>query len=280
VVLTLCDIGQKKGIAMNIYKILIIDDEESVLNALTRLLREENYDITTCETAERAEEILADKSISLIICDYRLKGMNGIDFLERIKKENPEIATIMLTGHAEVSTVVEAVNRLSLQGFIIKPWDNEEVKQTVKNALKHLGGRTLIQVKAKDIMSKFAITVEENASLTEAAHLLMRFKISGMPVVSESGDLVGVITATDLFNIMGKTADDFSLPEDLSNVKKVMTKDVLTIDTEVTLLDIIHIMHDKNIHTLPVVGDGEIKGVVGRRDVFNKYYKLISGIKD
>ena len=74
----------------------------------------------------------------------------------------------------------------------------------------------------------------------------------------------------------GETADVFSLPENYSNVKQVMTERVTTIEADTSLIDIIHIMHGKNIHTLPVVTAGEIKGVVGRRDVFHRYYKLLS----
>ncbi|MBF0252754.1 MAG: CBS domain-containing protein [Candidatus Omnitrophica bacterium] len=153
--------------------------------------------------------------------------------------------------------------------------DNNELNEINKHALEQTSTESLKQVKAKDIMSKFAVTVEETASLTEAANLLMRFKISGLPVVDISGNLVGIITSTDLFNIMGETVDNLSLPKNYANVKQVMKKDVITIEEETTLIEIIQIMFQKNIHTLPVVSKGEIKGVLGRRDVFNKYYKLL-----
>ena len=57
-------------------------------------------------------------------------------------------------------------------------------------------------IKAIDLMSRFAITVQEDETVTSLAHLMMRFKISGAPVVSKGGEICGIVTATDLFNLM------------------------------------------------------------------------------
>ena len=134
-------------------------------------------------------------------------------------------------------------------------------------------------VKAKEIMSRFAITIKENETVTNLAHLMMRFKISGVPVVSKNGEICGIVTATDLFNLMKnvfKNMDDGKNVEDYPDMQVggFMTKDVVTITEETSLYDIMKIMCERNIHTLPVmvVSRKEIIGVIGRRDILNAFY--------
>ena len=134
-------------------------------------------------------------------------------------------------------------------------------------------------VKAKDIMSRFAITIKENETVINLAHLMMRFKISGVPVVTKNGEICGIVTATDLFNLMkgvvkkmeaGTSSEDYpDMP-----VSGLMIKDVVTITEETTLYDIMKIMCERNIHTLPVMvlSKKEIIGVIGRRDILNAFY--------
>jgi len=140
---------------------------------------------------------------------------------------------------------------------------------------KHLKG-----IKAGELMSKFAITATEETEIPELAHLLMRFKISGVPISNDYGDVIGIVTATDLYDMFERIIHDIEKgydPTEFINiqVKEIMTTDVITIDEQMTLFDIIKLMSSKNIHTLPVLGDnGEIKGVIGRRDVINACYAM------
>ena len=144
----------------------------------------------------------------------------------------------------------------------------------VKNMEQRLKG-----IKAKSLMSRFAITIKENETVMNLAHLLMRFKISGVPVVDKNGEIQGVVTATDLFNLMKNIIRDIDGQKDLDNypniqVNTLMTKDVVTITEETSLFEIIKIMCERNIHTLPVMlqSKKEIVGVIGRRDIINAFY--------
>ena len=133
-------------------------------------------------------------------------------------------------------------------------------------------------IKAVDIMSRFAITTKEGATISNLAHLLMRFKISGVPVVNENKEIIGIITATDLFRILEKVKECIKAdsPNEFSGtifVKDIMTKDVSTILENASLFDVIDLMCQKNIHTLPVLNAGkDIVGIIGRRDVINAFY--------
>jgi CBS-domain-containing membrane protein len=139
--------------------------------------------------------------------------------------------------------------------------------------------RRLKSMKARDIMSRFAITIKENETTTSLAHLMMRFKISGVPVVNKNGDICGIATATDLFNLMKMFIKDIDQRLDADGyighkIQDLMTKNVVTITEETSLYEIMKIMCEKNIHTLPVMvmAKKEIIGVIGRRDILNAFY--------
>ena len=122
---------------MSGYKILLVDDEEQVLNSLKRALHSDDYIIYTSLSAEEAGEVVKTERLHLIICDYQLGGMNGMEFLKKVSQESPEIITILLTGHAELTAAIEAINEAILYKFIVKPWDNDELRVTVQRALEH-----------------------------------------------------------------------------------------------------------------------------------------------
>ena len=137
----------------------------------------------------------------------------------------------------------------------------------------------LKKMKAKDLMSRFAITIRDEETITTLAHLMMRFKISGVPVCTKNGDVCGIVTATDLFNVMKKTVqqmeDGHAVPDySTIRVTDMMTRDVVTVTEETSLYEMIKLMCDRNIHTLPVMvlSKKEIVGVIGRRDILNAFY--------
>lgn len=139
--------------------------------------------------------------------------------------------------------------------------------------------RRLKNMKARDIMSRFAITIKEHETTTNLAHLMMRFKVSGVPVLNKNGDICGIATATDLFNLMKSFIKDIDQGVNSDHyiekkVETLMTKDVVTITEETSLYEIMKIMCERNIHTLPVMvlAKREIVGVIGRRDIINAFY--------
>lgn len=135
----------------------------------------------------------------------------------------------------------------------------------------------LNKLKVMDIMSRFAITTSPGTNITDLAHLLMRFKISGVPVMGDNQEILGIVTATDLFNTMEElflklhSGDDSGEFQKIS-VEDIMTKDVFTISDEASLYEAIQLMQEENIHTLPIINGKDIVGIIGRRDVINAFY--------
>ncbi len=119
-----------------VLSILCIDDEENILSAMKRLLRREGYRIfTTAHTAE-ALEILEQNSIQLVISDQRMPQTSGTDFLSFVKERYPEVIRIILTGYTDVDSIAEAVNKGLIYKFILKPWNDEDLKLDIRQALE------------------------------------------------------------------------------------------------------------------------------------------------
>ncbi len=117
-------------------KIMLVDDEEFVLTSLTRSLRREGYELTSFTGAEEALEYLQDNAVDAIISDHRMPNITGLEFLIRVRKRYPNIIRILLTGYADMEVAIRAVNEGKLYRFLTKPWDDDELKVTLVNAMQ------------------------------------------------------------------------------------------------------------------------------------------------
>lgn len=118
-------------------KILIVDDEENILNSLKRLFRKEPYEILTAISGEEGLKILDDHQVDLIISDLKMPQMSGVEFLKRAKEKNPVPLRIVLTGHADLKSIIDAIDQGEVYRFLLKPWDDEELKMTIRQALDY-----------------------------------------------------------------------------------------------------------------------------------------------
>ena len=119
------------------HTILFVDDEKNVLRSLERLFRKEGYDILTASSGEEGLRKLDGRQISVIVSDQRMPGMTGSEFLRRSKKLSPDTIRIMLTGYADISATMDAINKGEVYRFITKPWNDEEIKLIIRDVLKY-----------------------------------------------------------------------------------------------------------------------------------------------
>jgi FixJ family two-component response regulator len=122
-----------------IYRILIVDDETEVLNALRRtLLYAEQFksEIIGVNSANNALTELEKSDFDLILADYRMPGMTGTEFLKIVRDKYPDTIRIIVTGYSDVQIIKDAINNAEIHYYIEKPWDNENVKSVVDEALK------------------------------------------------------------------------------------------------------------------------------------------------
>ena len=118
------------------YRLLLVDDEPGIVNALRRVFRQENYEVVTAGSGDEALKRLAEGSFQLVISDFMMPGMNGAQFLREVKQRSPETIRIMLTGHADTDAVMGAINDGAVYKFILKPWNDDDLRVTVALALE------------------------------------------------------------------------------------------------------------------------------------------------
>jgi len=108
--------------------VLIVDDEANLLSALERTLRRENYTVLTASEPSEALALLRQHPVDVVVSDNLMPNMSGLDFLKEVRALHPEVVRIMLTGHADVATAVEAINEGEIFRFLTKPWEDAELK--------------------------------------------------------------------------------------------------------------------------------------------------------
>ena len=119
------------------HKILFVDDEPNVTNALKHTLRKERYDILTADSAKEALEILARHRVDVVVSDEQMPGMSGSKLLTRVRKEYPEIIRIVLTGEASAEAATRAINEGEIYRFLIKPCNGLDLLITIRRAIEH-----------------------------------------------------------------------------------------------------------------------------------------------
>ncbi|MCX8042997.1 MAG: response regulator [Desulfobacterota bacterium] len=121
---------------MTVPAILLVDDEEHILSSLKRLLCAEDYAVLTATSGEQGLRLLENNPVGLIISDQRMPGMNGTEFLARARQCCPDAVRIMLTAYSDMEATIGAINRGEIYRFITKPWQDEELKMIVRDALE------------------------------------------------------------------------------------------------------------------------------------------------
>ena len=117
-------------------RILLVDDEPSILNVLSVLLKAEGHDVTPAQGGEKAAELLKTASYDLMISDIRMRPIDGMQLLKIAIELHPSISVLMVTGYGSVETAVEAL-KLGAFDYITKPFKVDELLITVKRALEY-----------------------------------------------------------------------------------------------------------------------------------------------
>ena len=139
----------------------------------------------------------------------------------------------------------------------------------------------------KEMMTKDVTTVSPESSLKEVGDVIKEKRISGLPVVGADGDVVGVVTLTDLLGVLDriykwkalekktyklKISDMLKEEKTEAKVKDIMAKDVLTLREDSTLEDVMRVMFERGAHTIPITKEGKLVGVIGKRDLIRTYF--------
>lgn len=116
--------------------ILFVDDEKNILSSLKRLFRPIIENIITAESGAEGLEVLHSAKVDLVVSDMRMPEMDGAEFLEQVANKYPDTIRILLTGFADITSTINAVNKGSIYRYISKPWEDNDIRLTVQHAIK------------------------------------------------------------------------------------------------------------------------------------------------
>ena len=200
-------------------RILCVDDEVNVLKAVERVFLDEEYEILSAESAAAGLDVLEKSGpVQIVISDYRMPGMNGVDFLSEVCRRWPETVRIVLSGYADTSAVVSAINEGQIYKFIPKPWNDDELKVTIANSieryfLRQKNSQLMAELKGKNEELERINSDLEQRIVEKSGRAMFQYKIltlsqnilDALPVGVIGIDTDGVIVqcnrmATDLLN--------------------------------------------------------------------------------
>jgi DNA-binding NtrC family response regulator len=123
-------------VSMDNTKILIVDDEIIMRESLAGWLQRDGHEITTAASGEEAMEILKHSRFDILLVDIKMEGMSGLDFLNQVKKDDPDVAVVMITAYGSISTAIEAMKK-GANDYILKPFDPDALGVLIEKIIEH-----------------------------------------------------------------------------------------------------------------------------------------------
>ncbi|NML28083.1 HD domain-containing phosphohydrolase [Zoogloea dura] len=162
------------------FTLLCVDDEANILSSLRRLFRPHGYTVLIATGGAEGLEILDKQPVDLIISDMRMPGMDGAAFLAEARQRHPDTVRLLLTGYADMDSTIAAINAGQIARYIAKPWNDQDVLLTVREALERkalereknrLEALTLAQnAELKALNASLEDKVEARTAELKAAH--------------------------------------------------------------------------------------------------------------
>ncbi|HEY1069117.1 MAG TPA: EAL domain-containing protein [Thermomonas sp.] len=116
--------------------LLLLDDEENVLRSLVRLLRRDGYRLLAASSVSEAFDLLARNDVQVVMSDQRMPDMSGTEFLARVRDLYPDTVRLALSGYTDLETISQAINQDAAYRFLIKPWDDADLREHVRAAFR------------------------------------------------------------------------------------------------------------------------------------------------
>ncbi len=267
---------------MDNHTILIVDDEPNIINSLKRLLRKEGYNLLTSTSGKEGLQLLKEnKNVSLIITDHRMPEMSGIDFLREAKTFCPDTIRILLSGYAEVQSIMAAINEGEVYRFVAKPWNDEEIKVTIRISLEQyeltLENRKLnkkIQ-EQNELLNKMVNRLErkvhdsdlelliKNQALLSSQNIVEKLPFGIVGIDADRNVILENSKSHKFFGFnlgktIGKSSDDIFSDE----IDRLIEKTIRTSETQRVIKHKVLNNHDLYIDFIPFVERKELLGII------------------
>jgi two-component system, NtrC family, sensor kinase len=185
-------------------RILFVDDEKNVLRSLQRTFLDDEYEILTASSGAEGLSLLEQVSpIHLVISDYRMPEMTGVDFLCEVVKKWPDTVRIVLSGYADTASIVSAINDGHIYKFIPKPWNDDELRVTIANALE----KYFISKKNLELANELTTKNEELARINHELNRLIAERTSQIKLQNEVVSIAHNINYSIPLGVIGLDPD-------------------------------------------------------------------------
>ena len=233
-------------------KIVVVDDERIVTSAFKTLLKVEGFsDAHFFNSPKDALDYLKDNQPDLVISDFLMPEMNGLEFLSEVKKLYPEVSKILLTGYADKENAIKAINEIGLYRYIEKPWNNDDLIINIKNGIERSYLLSELRQKiseledAKKELEKYShnleqIVEERTADLKQSNAKLegiFNYCADGIVIINEDGIIEQVNPACEtLIGLVGEKLLMTSIDDYLFSKKTFISKELHKLDESELLL--------------------------------------------
>lgn len=117
--------------------VLVLDDEENIRESVKRLFFREDFAVASTGDHQEALALIKKEPVKVVLSDQRMPQITGVEFLKTVREKYPEVVRILITGHADIQAAEDAINYGGVYRFINKPWNSEELKAAVRQAIDH-----------------------------------------------------------------------------------------------------------------------------------------------
>ena len=188
------------------FSVLLVDDEPENIHVFRNILKKD-YNVHTATSGAEGLEILKSNPVDLIITDQRMPGMTGIEFLEHVIKDYPQCVRMVLTGYADVDAIIDAINKVKVYMFLMKPVEPQYLKMTIQRALE---ARKLekaneelldnLKVKNKELEQSLKLLKETQNQLVRSEKLAVIGQLAG-GIVHEIKNQLGIILFAEMLEM-------------------------------------------------------------------------------
>ena len=162
--------------------IMVVDDSPDTLEVLHRSIEYMGFSVLSCESAEEAIALLKENRVDLVITDYHMPFIGGLDLIKHIREHYPQTEVMMITGYASVEGAVEAI-KAGAEEYLAKPFTDEELEEAIERSLEKLSFRAdRKSVSEKTMAGKFGL-VDNSEEMKKVAELIKKAAASDLPVM-------------------------------------------------------------------------------------------------
>jgi two-component system NtrC family sensor kinase len=170
-------------------KLLLIDDEESILRVLSLSLKSDGHEVTTAQNGEEGLRLFQEETPDIVLTDLKMPGMDGLEVLKKAKEHNPDAEVIVITGHGDMDSAIEALQQ-GASDFINKPIRDEVLTVSLERAEEKLAVRKKLKEYTSDLEDMIQIATEEVKRKSEFQHKLITSSPDAIIATDEKGEIV------------------------------------------------------------------------------------------